>query len=91
VPRADAEEDWYSLQHIKGGNAHETATLREKMIRELKKEAACYVSEHRPENPVWDYREQIMRYCWQDVEILRLGCQQYREMFMTVRQDGATG
>jgi hypothetical protein len=91
MPAAETEEDWYSLQHIKGGNAHETTTLRAKMIRDLKKEADCYVSEDHPENPVWDYKEQIMKYCWQDVEVLRLGCQQYREMFMTVRKDDADG
>jgi hypothetical protein len=73
MPGAETEEDWYSLQHIKGGNAHETTTLREKMIRDLKQEASCYVSEDHPDNPVWDYKEQIMKYCWQDVEVLRLG------------------
>jgi hypothetical protein len=30
-----------------------------------------------------------MIYCWQDFEVLRLGCQQYREMFMNVRQEDA--
>jgi hypothetical protein len=88
---AETEEDWYSLQHIKGGNAHETTALRAKMIRDLKQEVACYASEDHPENPVWDCKEQIMKYCWQDVEVLRLGCQQYREMFMTVRPSGRCG
>jgi hypothetical protein len=89
MPGAETEEDWYSLKHIKGGNAHETTTQRGKMIRDLKQEAPCYVSEHRPDNPVWDYKEQIMKYCWQDVEVLRLGCKRYREMFMTIRQEDA--
>jgi hypothetical protein len=38
---------------------------------------------------MWDYRERLIKYCWQDVEVLRLGCQQYRQMFMTVRQEDA--
>jgi hypothetical protein len=38
---------------------------------------------------LWDYKEQLIRHCWQDVEVLRLGCQQYREMFMTFRQEYA--
>jgi hypothetical protein len=89
MPAAQSEEDWYSLKHIKGSNAHETTSLRANMIRHLNVEATCYFSEDRPENPLWDYKEQLTKYCWQDVEVLRLGCQQYRQMFMTARKEDA--
>jgi hypothetical protein len=66
MPRAQSDEDWYGLKHIKGSNAHETKTMRANMIRYLNVEATCYISEDHLENPMWDYKEQIIRYCWQE-------------------------
>jgi hypothetical protein len=38
---------------------------------------------------MWDYKEQLIKYCWQDVGVLRLGCQAYRRMFTEVRDEDA--
>jgi hypothetical protein len=47
MPGVETEEDWYSLKHIKGSNAHETKTTRINMIRYLNMEATCHISEDR--------------------------------------------
>jgi hypothetical protein len=47
----------------------------------LLREARNFYSEEHPDKPMWDYKEQLIKYCWQDVEVLRLGCQAYRRMF----------
>jgi hypothetical protein len=51
------------------------------MVRQLNVEAARYYSVERPDNLLWDYKEQLIRYCWQGGEV--------RQVFVTVRTEDA--
>jgi hypothetical protein len=57
----------------KGSSLQETHMLREKQNEALVREAAKFYSEADPNKPVWNYKDQLIEYCWQDVIVLLLG------------------
>lgn len=84
IPPIDTPEDWYNLaMRGKASSPEESKSEIDKFREWYTEESQKYWTPEHPERPKWKFWEQLKRYCWLDVEVLRQGCQIYRNEFLS--------
>ena len=93
MPPIDAPDDWYNLaMRGRAGSPEESQQEVDKFRQWHAEESQKFWSPQNPDRPKWMFWEQLKKYCWLDVEVLRRGCQLYRNEFLAPQEhiDGWT-
>lgn len=83
LPPIDSEEDWYGLRSKKEEEIHEL----KKHWKEMAEIYCLCDGECCCTKQKWNFRDQLLYYCWKDVEVLAGCVKAYRNSLLEFQQD----
>ena len=99
LPELDNERDYYCFKTMKSAEKQNSAEEYWKS----EKEKRCYCHGNDTcwggkadicatcNKPFWDYKKELARYCWLDVEVLAQACAMFRDKIMSFTGSGVCG
>jgi len=90
IPPAESPEDWYSFKEVK--NEDELEECREFWKKQATIFCTCLSNEScECDKPKWNFKFELEKYCWIDVDVLAGACKAYRDQALNFNGESDYG